>query len=76
MFVHEQQERTYRGIITGEFTKRFGVKVENRPNAPRAFRPDLTIPVVEGEGLKWGIGMVHNGDEAYLIRFELERKRF
>jgi len=49
-------------------------KVENRPNAPGAYRPDLSKPVVEGEGLKWGISMVHNGDEAYLIRYELTKK--
>jgi hypothetical protein len=48
-----------------------GAKAENRPNAPGAFRPDLTFPTVQGEGLKWGISMIHNGDEAYLIRYEL-----
>ena len=48
-----------------------GAKVENRPNAPGAFRPDLTQPVVKGPGLDWGISMVHNGDEAYLIRYSL-----
>lgn len=47
------------------------VKVQNRPHAPGAYRPDLTNPVVVGEGLKWGIGMIHNGPEAYLIRYEL-----
>ena len=46
-----------------------GVNVENRPNAPGAYRPDLTNPVVEGGRLTWGIGMVHNGNEAYLIRY-------
>jgi hypothetical protein len=49
-------------------------KAENRPNAPGAYRPDLTLPVVEGEGLQWGISMIHNGDEAYLIRYELIKK--
>ena len=48
-------------------------KTENRPNAPGAYRPDLTIPVVNSAGLKWGISMIHNGDEAYLIRFELTK---
>lgn len=58
-----------------DFTsKRLAAKTANRPNAPGAFRPDLTIPVVQGEGLKWGISMIHNGDEAYLIRYELIKK--
>ncbi len=48
-------------------------KVKNRPNAPGAYRPDLTASVVRGEGLRWGISMIHHGDEAYLIRFELLR---
>lgn len=48
--------------------------VTDRPNAPGAYRPDLIQPVVKGEGLKWGISMVHHGDEAYLIRFELTGK--
>ena len=52
-------------------TNPLAVKANNRPHAPGAFRPDLTQPVVNGEGLKWGIGMIHNGDEAYLIRYEL-----
>ena len=50
---------------------RLAAKVDKRPNAPGAYRPDLIIPVVRGEGLRWGISMVHNGDEAYLIRYEL-----
>ena len=48
-------------------------KAENRPNAPGAYRPDLTHPVVTGDGLRWGISMVHNGDEAYLLRYELKK---
>jgi len=55
-----------------DFTSRpLAVKVKNRPNAPGAYRPDLTQPVVHGPGMTWGISMVHNGNEAYLIRFEL-----
>ncbi|MCT4646019.1 MAG: family 43 glycosylhydrolase [Carboxylicivirga sp.] len=53
------------------YTDKLGVKVEKRPDAPGAYRPDLTNPTAVGEGLKWGIGMVHNGAEAYLIRFEV-----
>jgi hypothetical protein len=53
-------------------TDRLAVKVEKRPLAPGAFRPDLTEPVVTGEGLKWGISMIHNGPESYLIRFEMK----
>ena len=48
-------------------------KVSNRPYAPGVFREDLTDPAVRGEGLKWGISMVHNGDEAYLIRYKTEQ---
>ena len=53
---------------------KLGVQVENRPNAPGAFRMDLTDPTVRGEGLKWGISMVHNGNESYLVRYELLTK--
>lgn len=58
-----------------DFTSRpLAAKTENRPHAPGAYRPDLTLPVVDGEGLKWGISMIPNGDEAYLVRFELIKK--
>jgi hypothetical protein len=50
---------------------KLNVKVKERAVAPGAFRPDLTKPVVVGEGLKWGISMVPNKHECYLIRFEL-----
>jgi hypothetical protein len=49
-------------------------KVKERAVAPGAFRPDLTKPVVVGEGLKWGISMIPNKHECYLIRFELISK--
>lgn len=52
---------------------RLEVKVENRPIAPGAYRPDLTRPVTEGKGLHWGISMVHNGPEAYLVRYTVEQ---
>lgn len=55
-------------------SNKLAVKVENRPNAPGVFRQDLTDPKVKGEGLKWGISMVHNGNECYLIRYELVPK--
>jgi hypothetical protein len=50
------------------------IKVEKRAVAPEAFRPDLTNPVFAGEGLTWGISMVPNKHECYLIRFELISK--
>lgn len=50
---------------------KLGVKVEERAVAPGAFRPDITNPVVVGEGLKWGISMIPNKHECYLTRFEL-----
>ncbi|MCP3930287.1 MAG: family 43 glycosylhydrolase [Bacteroidetes bacterium] len=46
------------------------IKVQKRPNAPGAFRPDLTNSITDEEGLSWGISMIHNGPEAYLMRFE------
>jgi beta-xylosidase len=51
---------------------KIGVKVSNRPNAPGVYRQDLTNPAIKGEGLNWGISMVHNGPEAYLIRYEVK----
>lgn len=57
-----------------DFTsKPLAAKAENRPNAPGAYREDLTEKGVTGKGLQWGISMVHHGDEAYLIRYELIR---
>ena len=53
---------------------KLNAKVEERAVAPGAFRPDLTNPVVVGEGLKWGISMVHNKHECYLVRYELISK--
>ena len=50
---------------------RLEAKVAHRPNAPGAFRPDLMRPITKGAGLSWGISMVHNGSEAYLIRFKV-----
>jgi hypothetical protein len=55
-------------------TDKLHAKVEERTVAPGAFRPDLTNPVVVGEGLKWGISMVPNKHECYLIRFRLTSK--
>lgn len=52
-------------------SNKLDVKVENRPLAPGIFRQNLTNSTVKGEGLNWGISMVHNGDESYLIRFKL-----
>jgi len=51
-------------------TNKLNAKVSKRPNAPGTYRPDLTKSVKYGTGLKWGISMVHNGLESYLIRFE------
>ena len=47
------------------------VKVKNSPKAPGVFRQDLTNPTVRGEGLKWGISLVPNGNEAYLVRYSI-----
>jgi hypothetical protein len=40
-----------------------------RPKAPGAYRPDLVDREAGNSGLTWGISMVHNGDEAYLVRW-------
>ena len=55
-------------------SNKLAVKVENRPIAMGVFRQDLTDSTLKGEGLKWGISMVMNGDECYLTRFELVHK--
>ena len=44
------------------------LKVHNRPNAPGAYRPELTGKK-SNDGLVWGISMVHNGNECYLVRY-------
>ncbi|MBN2611746.1 MAG: family 43 glycosylhydrolase [Bacteroidales bacterium] len=53
---------------------KLNAKVEERAIAPGAFRPDLINPVVVGAGLKWGISMIPNKQECYLVRFELISK--
>ena len=53
---------------------KLNAKVKERAVAPGAYRPDLTNPVVVGEGLKWGISMIPNNHECYLVRFELTSK--
>lgn len=58
-----------------DFTSnKLGIEVKNRPFAPGVFRQDLTDRGILGEGLSWGISMVHNGDEAYLIRYKVQRR--
>ena len=59
-----------------DFTSnKLGVKVNNRPIAPGVFRQDLTDRRVVGEGLKWGISMVHNGADSYLTRYSIQTKQ-
>lgn len=55
-------------------TNRLAVKVKNRPNAPGVFRQEITDPSFKPEGLDWGISMVHNGDESYLIRYQVKNE--
>ncbi|WP_162417807.1 family 43 glycosylhydrolase [Cyclobacterium roseum] len=55
-------------------SNKLNAKVKERAVAPGGFRPDITNPVVVGEGLKWGISMIHNKHECYLVRFELVSK--
>jgi beta-xylosidase len=48
------------------------VERKQRPNAPGAVRMDLTDAGTAEDGLHWGISMVHNGSESYLIRWHVE----
>ena len=48
------------------------MKKKHRPNAPGAFRPDLT-DVNAHEGLTWGISMAHYGRDPYLVRFKFTK---
>lgn len=52
-------------------SNKLAAKVSERAVAPGAFRPDITDPVVVGDGLEWGISMIPNKHECYLVRFEL-----
>ncbi|MDN5201482.1 family 43 glycosylhydrolase [Fulvivirgaceae bacterium BMA10] len=52
-------------------TKPLNFKIPNneRPKALGVYRQDLTDSETKVTGLSWGISMIHNGDEAYLIRY-------
>lgn len=52
---------------------RLNYKVEDKPLAPGLFRPDLTNQNTNKGGLTWGISMIHNGAESYLVRFEAKK---
>jgi len=47
---------------------------EQRPKAPGAFRPELTGLPPQNE-LSWGISMIHNGANCYLVRWELKNEK-
>lgn len=54
-----------------DFTSnQLSVKVKSFPKAPGAYRTDLTSPSTLEKGLTWGISMVMNNDECYLIRYK------
>jgi hypothetical protein len=57
-------------------TNRLNIKIPDdvRPKAPGAFRPDLVDRQAGDPGLSWGISMVNNGDEAYLVRWRVVEK--
>jgi hypothetical protein len=59
-------------------TANLSIKIpgDERPRAPGAFRPDLTDRDAENQGLTWGISMVHNGDEAYLLRWQALKAKY
>ena len=50
------------------------VKVKDFPKAPGAYRTDLTSPSTIGNGLNWGISMVMNNNECYLIRYKIHSR--
>jgi len=51
---------------------KLSLPVENRPHAPGLFRPDLTDPADRNNSFEWGLSMVHNGADCYLIRFDCQ----
>ncbi len=55
-------------------TERLSVKVDKTkyPHAPGAYRPDLTGEKMTG--ITWGVSMVHNGKDSYLVRWEFVNK--
>ncbi len=55
---HTQMGVAFSRHPKGPFDKP-GLKAVNRPNAPGAFRPDLTHPLLVGKELQWGISMIH-----------------
>ncbi len=55
-------------------SNKLAVKVNGRPIAMGVFRPDLTDRSVHSAGIDWGISMIENGDECYLIRFHIASK--
>jgi len=57
-------------------TQSLNVKVphNNRPIAPGAYRPDLTGE--KAKELTWGISMILNKSESYLVRWELVPKTY
>jgi hypothetical protein len=43
--------------------------VNDRPNAPGAYRPDAFLDTGAGKGIEWGISMIHHKKWPYLVRF-------
>jgi hypothetical protein len=58
------------GLDFGTANLNIKIPGKERPMAPGAFRSDLVDPESENTGLTWGISMVHNHDEAYLVRWK------
>jgi hypothetical protein len=58
-----------------DFTShKLSVKAKDFPKAPGAYRTDLTSPSTIGNGLNWGISMVMNNNECYLIRYKIHSR--
>jgi hypothetical protein len=55
-------------------TNKLSVKLKSLPIAPGAYRSDLVSNATSVNGLSWGISMVMNNDECYLVRWKKRNK--
>lgn len=55
-------------------TNKLSVKVASYPKAPGAYRSDLVSSSTMRNGLTWGISMVMNNNECYLIRYKIQSR--
>ena len=55
-------------------TNKLSVKLNSLPIAPGAYRSDLVSNATSVNGLSWGISMVMNNTECYLVRWKKGKK--